>query len=288
MCWNVPAVEKDPGKFAKLIADNGFERVSLKAANGNAVQKVSRWSPWPLWGENVKVELVEALKESGIKVDFWHFVFGNDPAGELDVAIYQCRRFQPDAYIWNAEGKFDGQTNAVGNARMLGKGFEQALPHIPQGLCWWALPKSPTTGREWHPIKVARAFLETVEYGMPMMYWQGKTPDLAVDYLHKSLTIWRSFTSRPVVPIGRAFNGTGGEANGPSIMAFGEEVYELRIEDNLMGNSWYVLDKAVKNPTWMSALKSTPVWNPQEPVKLTLEEKVDRLVAAHPQLFPEL
>lgn len=292
MCWNVPAIEGgSPTKFAQVLIEHGFEGVCVKAADGPYVYKVSRFSPWPLWGENVKDELVDALKAAGLKVYFWAFLYGNNPVGEMNIAISQSLRFEPDGYIFNVETKFDGQPNAVGNARLISKGLRQAIPNLPQGLCWWALPKSPTTGAQWHPIPVAEAFLETVNTGMPMMYWQGSSPDNAVSYFNDSYRIWRSFCDKPIVPIGRCYDGTGGYANGPAIVAFADEVWEHKydVPGGVPGISWYSFDKAYKKPEWMAALKATPKYHmAPPPIDLTDKEKLDRLVAAHPELFPEL
>jgi len=290
MSWNVPAVEGgDPEKFVKLLVENKFEGVMLKAGNGNAVHNISRFSPWPLWGENIRIELVNALKAAGLKVILWHFLYGVDPTGEANIAISQTARFEPDGYVWDVEGAFDTKTNAEANARLITKLYQKTFPTVEQGLCWWAFPKSPTTGSQWHPVKVGQAFLEICQVGLPMMYWQGSTPVQAVKYLNDSLRIWHTITKRPIIPIGRAYNGDGGYANSPSIVDFGYETYYMKDQGNtLPGCSWWSLDKAVGNSEWMAALKSLPKYRIDGPPVLSIEEKVDRLVEAHPELFPEL
>jgi len=294
MSWNVPAVESgDPERFAKLLVDNKFEGVMLKAANGNAVHNINRLSPWPLWGENIRIELVNALKAAGLKVYLWHFLYGYDPTGEANVAISQTARFEPDGYVWDVEGAFDTRTNAEANARLITKLYQKSFPTVQQGLCWWAFPKSPTSGVQWHPVKVGQAFLEVCQVGLPMMYWQGSTPTAAYSYLTDSLRVWKGITNRPIVPIGRAYNGDGGYANADSILTFGNECYNLyTLGDNrpnpILGNSWWSLDKAAGNSEWLSALKALPKYKIDGPPILSLEEKVDRLVEAHPELFPEL
>lgn len=283
--WNVPAVEGgDPVNFVNWLKKHHFEAVYLKAANGSAIQRVSRWSPWPTWGENVRVNLVEALKANGIKVYLWHFVYGTNPSGELNVAKSQIARFQPDGYIWDVETAFDSKTNSVGNARLLSSGVKSAFPNMQQALCWWALPLSPK-GAQWHPIKVATAFQEFVDVGMPMMYWQGKGATAAVSYFNRSLNIWNKFWNKPIIPVGRAYDGDGGYADPEGILAFAEEAKE-KLDGP--GISWWSADKAIKQRLWMTALAVTQTYNITEPVSLTLEEKVDRLVEAHPELFPEL
>jgi hypothetical protein len=287
--WNIPAVGGgDPEAFVKFLLENNFEGVCLKAANGPRVQTISRWSPWPRWGENIRMDMIEAIKGAGLKLYLWHFLFGQDPAGELNVALSQTSRFEPDGYIWDAESRFDEKVNAVGTARYLTRGFKKFFPQIEQALCWWALPLSPK-GAEWHPIKVANAFQETVDLAMPMMYWQGKGAVAAKSYLHRSLDIYSKFWNKPIVPIGRAYNGDGGYADAPGITAFANEVMSLSNgEADIPGISWWVTDKAVKKPTWLAALQRTETFDAVDPIKLSPEEMLDRLVKAHPELFPEL
>lgn len=282
MSWNVPAIYGgNPEQFTELLMEANFEAVCLKGGDGNRIQVVHPYSPWPTWGQNIKVELVNALRAAGIKIYIWHFLYGYDPVGEAEVARTQCSRFQPDGYIWNVEGSFDRKPNAVGNARFISGELKMDHPNISQGLCWWALPKSPTTGTPWHPEPVAQAFFETVDVGMPMMYWQGIGATAAVDYLFKSLDLWREMTDLPIVPIGRSYNGDGGLADAPGIKAFANEVFAIRAEENLIGNSWYSLDKAVQYPSWLDALQYTPKFGEVEIPPLPGECPNDKLVKSH-------
>lgn len=298
--WNVPAISMGTtSKFVQGLLDNGFTGVALKAANGNWVQWANS-SAFPGWGTNIKPDLVDALKEAGIKIYFWHFLYGNDPTGEARVAIDQTYKFGGegviDGYLWDVEGAFDSKPNAETNARIITQTYKKALPNIPQALCWWALPKSPSTGAEYHPIKVAKAFLEVCQVAMPMMYWQGGTPSLAAYYFNTSIKLWREFTNKPIIPIGRAYDGDGGYANAPAIEAFANEVDKNKTALNLSGISWWSYDVAYKNPDWLDAIHKSPPFDTSPPTvpppttnpPLTIEDKVDRLVKAHPELFPEL
>lgn len=286
MSWNVPAVlNGDPEEFAQLLVDLNFEGVLLKAADGSGLQVVSRYSPWPTWGENVRQELVTALRARNLKVYFWHFLYGYNPQGELSVARKQIDRFNPDGYVWNVEGSFDNKPSAEANARLISGGLATSHSNIPQGLCWWALPAS-STGAEWHPKRVAKAFLETVTTGMPMMYWQGIGALAATSYFERSLKLWRDFTDVPLTPIGRSYNGDGGYADKDGITAFADRAYEKQETEKIVGTSWYSLDKAVQNQSWLTALQNSLKFGNK--VTLSMEEKVDRLVMAHLALFPEL
>lgn len=287
MSWNVPAIQQgDPQGFVNVLVNAGFQGVCLKCADGVSIHKMKSYSPWPDWGENIREELVVALKAAKLKVYLWQFVYGYNPSGELSVAINQTQRFKPDGYIWDVEGSFDGRTNAVANARLLTKGLKTAFPDLPQSFNWWALPRSPYTGTEWHPVKVADAFLEETESVMPMMYWQGTGASAAVSYLNKSLTIWRNITDKPIIPVGRTYNGDGGTADAFGIKAFGNAVFDYAKDKNLIGCSWWNFDSAIKYGSWMVELQNLPKF--PSVFRLTTDEILDRLIAAHKELFPEL
>jgi len=285
--WNVPEIHNgDPETFVQALVDGGFEAVVLKAADGTRVHRMSTLGPWPTWGENIRPEMVDAIKAAGLKLYLWHFVYGGYPSSELNVAIQQAKRFRPDAYVWDVEGAFDSKTNAEANARTISRGFKVACPEVRQVLCWWALPRSPSTGVEWHPIRVAKAWLETVDSAAPMMYWQGTGGASAISYLNNSLRIWRGFTDKPITPIGRAYNGDGGYATPEGIKAFANSVYNSKETLNLIGTSWWSLDKAYKNASWWQALKETPKFD--NVVLLPQEEINRRLMGSHKRLFPEI
>lgn len=303
---NIPAIAGgEPAAFVRALQDGGFERVGLKICDGD-LAFVPNPVAFPKWGQNVKPELVKLLRDSRIKVDFWHFVYGGDPTGELQKADWACTTFQPDLYIWDSESAFEnktgivdakGTTAAEANARRLSKGLKAAHPNIPQALCTWALPKNPLNlTQEWHPVKVIRAWLETVNLVMPMMYWDGSTAAQAVAYLQTSLDIWAGICDYPIIPVGRAYTGDGGTIDPIAITIFGEKVKSWQETKRLPGISWWVLDEVYgKAPSWQ-ALKATPKYTqpvptpvtpPPQPA-LTDHDLLMRLVKAHPDLFQDL
>lgn len=292
--WNIPSIMNgNPNDFAKLIFDAGFEGVCLKGGEGNTIFKQRLLGPWPLWGENIRPELVTALRTYGLKVYIWHFLYGVDPKGELSVADKLCSTFQPDGYIWDAESIFDSKVNAVGNAKLLTTELKLLHRDIPQALCWWALPKNPEKlSIEWHPVKVGRAFLENVDLLMPMMYWGGVTASDAIIYLNRSLTVWDSIGQFPMSPIGRAYTGDAGYVDSRAIFTFAQKLKYFKESEgrDIRGCSWWVLDQAYKNVDAWTSLRLTPNYGQNfiDLSKLSMEEITKRLVMEHRYLFPEL
>jgi len=250
--WNVPAVEGgDPDKFADKLKAAGFEAVYLKMAEGAYVFKPS-WYRYPAWGENVKQALVDALRSRGIKVIGWQFNYGIDIVGEANTAIAQSLRFGLDGWIFDVESKFEANTAAVANAYILSNKFKTACPDIPLALCSWAQWKSPT-GVTWHNEKMASAFMERCDVGMPMMYWSGDSAVSALWLLNESFRLWKNITYKPIIPTGRAYTGDSGTINAAAIKAFADEVKRI----GLKGVSWWVLDSAVKDASAWGALSET-------------------------------
>lgn len=282
--WNVPAIAGgDPKSFVKVLTDLGVDTVIVKAANYTWEQTCS-YAAFPGWGLNIKPELVSEIKAAGINFDVWHFVGGYDPVGEANIAKKVCGKFAPRHYIWNSESAFEAKTSRVANASYITRTLRSAYPDIKQSVCTWAFPLSPVTGSTWHPTDVIKAYMDQVDYATVMMYWGGESSASAVKYYEDSYTVWRKLTNKPILPVGRAYNGDGGKANAPAMTAFANHVSSNIKADNLTGVSWYSLDELVKNPTWFDAVRESGNFPP--PVsELTLEEKVDRLVEHHPEIF---
>jgi len=252
--WNVPGVDGgDPNKFADRLKAAGIEAVYLKMANGAAVFKPSIIT-YPTWGENVRQALIDALRVRGIKVIGWQFNYGDNPAGEADVAIAQTKRFNLDGWIFDVEGKFESNPAAVTNAYTLTLRYREGCPTTPLAFCSWAQWRSPSTDVLWHNEKMARAFMETCDVGMPMMYWEGSRPETAVWLLKESLRLWRNITNKPIIPVGRAYTGDGGTINALACKAFAAEARTLK----LPGLSWWVLDSAIKDTATWGAIGAIP------------------------------
>ncbi len=289
--WNVPGVFKgNPEEFAKGLVNMGFESVCLKCANGNAAFKPNSLA-FPFWGENIKLELIEALRKQQLKIYLWHFLYGIDPVGETNQAIAQASKWRPDGYIWDAEARFDSAVGAEANARRITLGFKAAHPDIQQALCWWALPKNPDKlNYEWHPVRVAKAFFETVEVLMPMMYWDGEYADYAIEYLNKSLRVWDTIGNVPMIPIGRAYTGDGGTINTNAFVKFGQAVSNLKEERNILGVSYWSYDALMKTDMW-PFMNEVPRFNKKLVLDMDVLSETEilaRLVMANRPLFPEV
>jgi hypothetical protein len=245
--WQVYEILKgDPVAIASLLSEGGFESAYIKTADG----------PYKFNSggrENCSEALVQALHDKGIAAVGWSFNYGVNPVGEARAGAAAVNRYGLDGYIWDVEGYFEKQPDAVNAARIVTAEFRaQCSRHVPTALCSWAFWKNRITGSTIHATPVARAFMEQCEYGMPMQYWQG-TSGAAV-YAEASVRQWRELvTQKPLIPTGRAYNGDGGTCTPEQMREYEETVRELHCP----GISWWGLDWAepASHPTWWSALR---------------------------------
>lgn len=259
--WNLPAIGLTADAVADKLLSAGFESVMVKVADGPTRFNASRLA-WPTWGENAKPDFLARLRERGLKVIGWAFNYGIDIPGELRIAVEQSKRLPLDGYIFDVEGKFEGYTNAKGNAEVLAGGYKRALPDMPTAFCSWSFWKSPISGAQWHNMAVAQAFMKYCDYGMPMMYWQGDTAQAAGYNLTTSLAQWRELiTKKPIIPVGRAYNGDGGTMSAGAVSYFASQARLMKCP----GLTWWVLDKAAKNPEVWGALTAIPKYQQSEP-----------------------
>ena len=229
--WQVPSVLKgEPVAYADLLAKAGFESVGFKVGDGAGT-----------YGASVSTELIAALRARKVLVWGWGFLYGVDWKGEARVAAAQVNRLGLDGYIWDVEGQYEKTPNAVQNAYNILAVFKNEVAKAtPTAFCSWAYWKNPRLGTAWHPVEVLKAFMDGCDYGMPMQYWQGNQASGAVSYCKGSLTQWRKYTQKPIIPVGRAYNGDGGEVTAEATVA-----YERAVRDEgCKGISWWVLDQA--------------------------------------------
>lgn len=274
--WNTPAVENgDPARIAARLTAAGFEAVYLHTNDGVAIPTWNfSGSPYPGYGENVKDDLVRALKAAGLKVMGWGAIYGLNPLTEAAQAARQVARLGLDGYVFDAESAWENRSGAVANTLQLLREFRRAVD-CPVAWCSWAFFKNPSTGGRWHVWEVVEAAMSLADVGMPMTYWWGESADQALWMLEQSTRQWRGYCQgKPVVAVGRAYNGDGGTARAEAVLAAGDWA-----RANLEGISWWSMEHALRLPGIWPALEQTPGFVTAEPPveELTLEEKVNRL-----------
>jgi len=249
--WQVPAIAGGaPAEVAERLKNAGFEGVIVKVADGPYAYRSNVVG----WTENLSAPLVEALRARGIAVMGYGFLYGANPTGEADIASIQTNRYGLDGYVFDVEGQFDSRSNAEANAYAVMARYRKTCPTTPTAFCSWALWKSPRTGSTWHPLPVAKAFMQSCDVGMPMVYWGGETPAEALSWLTPCLAQWQQITDKPIIPAGRAYVGDGGKARPDAVRTFGVAVRQA----GLKGISWWSMQHAIAMPEVWAMLAALP------------------------------
>jgi len=249
----VPSAAKgSPAALAALLKELGFDTYMPKIVDGQYVEALS-WSPlYKSWGVNVKPELVNELHRQGIKVVGFAAPYGGNPTAEAQITAKVVNELGLDGIVFDIETTFENKSNAVTNTHTMMTAFKK-LCSAPVCYCSWARFWSPTSGANWHPVTVAKAWLQYADAGMPMAYWYSPGgPNEAVSMLEEAIRQWSQLTSKPLCVAGRAYNGDGGNALPSAVKAFAETA---RQNSKVIGLSWWVLDQAVNMPEILTALK---------------------------------
>jgi hypothetical protein len=235
---------------AGLLVDAGFQTVILHATSA------AYWRIQYTWAE------AEVYKAAGLFVIGSCAVYGNDAGYEGTLSAQLAKEYELAGWIFDAEATFEQQANANSNAVKLLQHYRASAGDLPAAWCSWARFKSPVTGSPWHPVDVMRAAMTLCDYGMPMAYWtDGSTAEAAELILSQALVQWREQTSKPIIPIGRAYNGDGQIVTPEAVTAFANRAHSFCMS----GLSWWVADQAIKLPAVWQALTNTPQFGVVEP-----------------------
>ena len=229
--WKLPNCEDgQPGRIARRAADAGLSHVLIKIADGVT----------PFGDPGLNRDVVEALREHGIRAWGWHYVYGKEPAGEARVALSQVRSLGLDGCCIDAEAEFK-QAGKDAAARSYMTELRGGLPGLPLALSSYRYPSL-------HAIPWS-AFLERCDYNMPQVYWEhAHNPGEQLERSARELA--RLHPSRPVFPTGSAYGVGGWQATADDLRQFLDVARRL----GLAGANFYSWDYA-------SAASRTALWN---------------------------
>jgi hypothetical protein len=196
--WQIPRCERgSPAAIATKAVEAGATHVLLKVAE--------RTYPFGFdkHGNDLVPAVTLALKQHGLQVWGWHYVYGDRPKDEARVAIRRTLQLQLDGYVIDAEIEYR-QPGKAAAARAFMAALREGLP--ASTLVALSSYRFPSLHRQlpW------RTFLEGCDYAMPQVYWeQAHNPE---QQLARSVAEFSDpgvvGVVRPVVPTGAAY-GTG-------------------------------------------------------------------------------
>jgi hypothetical protein len=205
--WKLPRCENgDAAALAAVAKSAHLSHVLVKIADGSLQYN----GDWGISSDYVPAA-VNALHAQGIQAWGWHFVYGDDPAGEARIAIRRITQLQVDAYVIDAEGQYSKTTKKEAARRFMAE-LRAALPNFPIALSSYRYPTL-------HPQLPWKEFLEKCDYNMPQMYWmQAHNPGAQ---LARCLREFQAMTPfRTIIPTGAAFREHGWQPTAGEILEF--------------------------------------------------------------------
>lgn len=190
--WKVPNAENgNADSIAKQAATANYSHVLLKIADGtnqsnyDSTKKVDYLPP-----------VVSALKSKGISVWGWHYVYGNDPVGEAQIAMRRVNELGLAGYVIDAESQFKESGKAAAARSFLNE-VKRLNSSVPLALSSYRYPS-------YHSTFPWSEFLPRMDLVMPQVYWE--EAHNADSQLTKSVSEYRSRASGlPIVPTGPAY-----------------------------------------------------------------------------------
>ncbi|MGH2907403.1 MAG: peptidoglycan-binding domain-containing protein [Solirubrobacterales bacterium] len=183
--WYVSQTEGgDPVKIATRAARYKVKTVFIKSGDGP-----NYWSQFD--------SIVGPLKQLGLRVCAWQFVYGSKPQAEADVAA-RAVQAGADCFVIDAEGQYENKYTAASQyiTRLRGRiGLD-----YPVALTSFAYP-------DFHPSVPYSVFLGPggAQWNMPQMYFKAFGSPIPKVFAHT----WQynQIYGRPISPLGQTYEG---------------------------------------------------------------------------------
>ncbi|MGE5124079.1 MAG: nuclear transport factor 2 family protein [Acidobacteriaceae bacterium] len=215
--WKIPNCEHgDPKLIADYARDAGLTHVVLKIADGTMIYNGT-------WGDpkDYTTPVVNALRNLGIKVWGWHYIYGDYPTGEANVAIARIRQYNLDGYVIDVEKEYKASGKKAAAKRFMAQ-VRAACPNLTIALSSYRYPSL-------HPQIPWAEFLESCDLNMPQVYWmKAHNPGDQLARCVKEFQARRP--SLPIVPTGAAFREYGWKPADTEVLEFLRKAKELNLK----------------------------------------------------------
>ncbi len=239
--------------LAEALKADGYAWAAIKAADGanDFNQGATSWG-----GPNLMPAAVDALRQAGLKIFGWQYVYGNSLAHtalEAEAAVRNWQRWRLDGWILDPEKEYKRPLAPLW-ARALMTYLRQQAPTMSIGLCSYRFPTL-------HPQLPWKEFLQKCDFHAPQVYWVGANNPGA--QLARSAQELQSLRELPFIPVGSAYSESGWEPTTAQLDEFNQMAKTLACE----GVSWWCWDdNGIGNhPAWREAIAGHDWGAPIEP-----------------------
>lgn len=195
--WIVKDCERgDPEKIASVARAANLSHVIIKVAGGAFPFNIDKDS-----GFDYARPVVKKLQANNIACWGFHYVLGDYPVQEAEIAVKRTIDLGLDGLVINAEGEYKNPRKAPAATRYM-KILRNNLGKLPMALSSYRFPS-------YHAGFPFSSFLEHCDYNMPQVYWM-KSRNNAGAQLQKTINEYRQITPfRPIIPTGSTFKEHG-------------------------------------------------------------------------------
>ena len=259
--WKIPNCEHgDAGQIAAHSKAAGLTHLVLKIADGTMIYNGT-------WGDptDYTTPVVKALRAQGIKVWGWHYLYGDYPNGEANVAIARIRQYDLDGYVMDVEKEYKASGKKAAAKRFMTQ-VREACPNLTIALSSFRYPSL-------HPQVPWTEFLEHCDLNMPQVYWmKAHNPG---DQLERCIKEFQNkHPSLPVVPTGAAFREFGWKPSDAEVLEFCNKAKELNLSAL---NFWEWSDARSGNIPGVWDVIQNYNWSEKEQAKDICVEFVDSM-----------
>jgi hypothetical protein len=214
--WQIPRCEGgNVNALTTQAKTANLSHVLVKIANGILTYNVDQAT-----GVDHAMKLTQALHSQGIQVWGWHYVYGNNPQGEANIAIQRIQQLGVDGYVIDAEAEYKEPGKAAAAKAFMSR-LRAALPNLPIALSSYRYPS-------YHPQLPWKEFLDGCTYNMPQVYWM--QAHNAGEQLRRTVLEFQSLTPyRPIIPTGAAFIEHGWQPKVGEVLDFLQTAQSLNL-----------------------------------------------------------
>ena len=178
----------NPLSLVNRLKAAGIAHVYIKIADGA--------QSWPRSGPDYTANVTAAAQAAGLIVWGWHYVYGNHPAAEAEIAAQRVGALGLSGYIFDAEKEYES-TQKKAAAQTFVADARSLMPKIPFGFSSFKYPTK-------HGDLPWKIFASAADVLMPQVYWVGKhDPGAQLDLAAKE---WGALNPGAVIaPTGAAY-----------------------------------------------------------------------------------
>lgn len=271
--WQIPRCDNGvPSAIAARAVDAGLSHVLIKIADG---------SDWPYnYDFEADVDLVppvmHALREVGIQVWGWHYVRGDNPQREAQLAVERTLTLGLDGYVIDAEAQYKTGNKAAAARRFM-QDLRAGIPNLPVALSSYRFPKV-------HPGLPFSEFLDKCDYAMPQVYFeQAHNPEQQLERCVEQYMALQP--ARPVIPTAPTYSAGGWCPSPDEITRFLQRAKDMGLTA-VNAWSWEYASRSAHLDLWQAMADFD--WPPMAPVPDISERLIGRLNQHNPAHVAEL